>query len=335
MREKYSEGVSVIIATLVLIVVAVIGAISVAYIMGAFSTNVSKQINPPQATTTGPGNQILITDSPLSRDIDQQLASQYMAGHRGVDIITKDCPDDEAAIMALNQNITDIAVLSQTPGPVLLFEYPNLQARIIGGRAIVIIANVNLNISSLSQSDLSNVYSNTKKSVPANLTGLTTAIRNNDGKGSEMIFAGWLTDGAASSLDDYMATPTGVSGYTASSESDVLAKVSSTPGAIGFIDWGYVANNNPSTSHIKVIPIINKNNLEVQTPDVNGIKNELVNMNNNYYDDGLISQLYYTTNANGQSGSPASDYINWARSSEGSSQMDILGMYGAVDLGIT
>jgi len=136
--------------------------LTVAYILGAFSTNVSKQItNPgsPTASTSSTPN-IIIGDEALTYPIDQQLIGQYMANHGGI-VINDENNDEEANIVALGKNITDIVALPHAPAPSILFMYPDLRSYLIGGRAIVVIANTNLNISSLSQSDLSMVYSQT------------------------------------------------------------------------------------------------------------------------------------------------------------------------------
>ena len=325
--KNHDEGVSVIIATLVLIVVAVIGALAVAYLLGAFTTSVSKQITVPGSpTATGYNSQIVIGDEALTYPIDQQLSSAYTAGHGGASINCQDTDSEDTNIVALGKNLTDIVALPQAPTSSTLVMYPGLKSYLIGGRAIVVIANPGLNISSLNQSDLSMVYSQTKQSLPPSLADLKMIVRNDDGKESEAIFASWLTNGAASSLDGYMEAPPGVSNYTASSESDVLAKVSSTQGAIGFLDWYYVAND----SHVKVIPIVNKHTLANQTPTTNGIESEIVQMNNANYDDGLIGQLYYITN--GLQSQTTTDYINWTLSPEGALQLKSLGMYGASDL---
>ena len=331
--RTHDEGVSVIIATLILIVVAIMGALTVAYIMGAFSTNISRQIILPGSPTASPSPlpgtpNIIIGDEELTYPIDQQLSSQYMSSYNGI-VIENQYSDEDTNIVALGKNLIDIVALSHAPSQSMLFMYPDLKSYLIGGRAIVVIANPNLNISSLSRSDLSMVYNQTQQSLPLSLTGLKMIIRNNDGKGSEAIFAQWLTDGAASSLDGYMAAPAGVSNYTANSEADVISKVSSTPGAIGFVDWNYVATN----TRVKVIPIVNTNTLSVQTPTAQSIIDEIVQMNNANYDDGLIGQLYYVTK--GSPSSTESDYINWTQSSEGSSELNNMYIYGAEDLGVS
>jgi phosphate transport system substrate-binding protein len=324
------EGVTPIVATLALIVVAIIGGLTIAYLLGALSTDVSKRITAPDATPT-PGPQILIVDSPQTYTLDQQLSQQYMATHGGVKVTLQSTPEDYTSTTSLSMNISDIVALPKAPSPSMLFKDPKIQTHFIGGRAVVVIANANMSISSLSQSDLSMVYSQTQQSLPANLTGLTMVVRNDDERGSEYIFAGWLTDDAATSLEGYLATPAGVQNYTAHSESNVISKISSTPGAIGFVSWASVANNNPAVSHIKVTPIVNKNNQMVQTLGENAIKGEMKNMSNAEYDDGLIGGLYYLTE--GQPGQYAQSYIDWCDTSDAISEIHSWGMYGAVDLG--
>jgi len=325
------EGVTPVVATLMLIVVAIIGALTVAYLVGAISTDTAKRMIAPQATPT-PAPQILIVDSPQTYALDQQLAQQYMATHGGVRVTVQSSPDEFTSATSLSQNISDIVALSRAPSPSLLFKDPKIQTHFIAGRAVVIIANSNMNISALSQADLAMVYSQTQQSVPFNLTGLTIVVRNDDGD-SERTFAQWLTNDAETSLINYTAAPAGVLNYTAHNESDVISKVSSTPGAVGFVYWGSVISNNPSVSHINVIPIVNKNNQLVQMPSDNAIKSEMVNMSDTNYDDGLIGGLYYLTE--GQPSSLTQGYINWCQSSDSTSMIHKMGMYGAADLGIT
>jgi len=225
------EGVTPIVATLALILVAIVGALSIAYLLGALSTDVSGYVKDPNATPT-PGPQILIVDSPATYPLDQQLARGYMATHGGVSVTIQSSTDEFSSTTALSANISDIVALSKPPSPSLLFKDPRIQAHFIAGHAVVIIANTDMNIPALSQSDLSKVYGMTPHSIPANLTGLTTVVRNDDSQGSEAIFAEWLTDDAESSLENYTAMPAGVQNYTAHSEAEAISKVASTPGAI-------------------------------------------------------------------------------------------------------
>lgn len=323
------HGVTPVVATLALILVAIVGALSIAYLLGALSTDVSDYVTAPGATPT-PGPQILIVDSPGTYPVDRQLAQRYMASHGGVRVNLQSSPDEFTSASSLSANISDIVALSKAPSSSLLFKDPNIQTHFIAGRAVVMIANTDMNIPAVSQSDMSKVYSLTPQSMPVNLTGLTTVVRNDDGQGSEMIFAEWLTGDIESSLENYMATPAGVQNYTAHSEAEVISKVSSMTGAIGFVYWGSVLNNDPSVSHFNVIPIINKNNQMAQMPSDSAIKNELACMNNSYYDEGLIGGLYYLTE--GLPETLVQSYIDWCRGADAAVLIHEMGMYGAADL---
>ena len=160
--------------------------------------------------------------------------------------------------------------------------------------------------------------------------GVTTAVRNTDTMGSEEIFAGWLTDGQSPTLDDYTATPDGVAMVNAKSDVEVLSIVSSTPGAIGYIDWLNVSSNNPSISHVIVLPVIDKANGQFQAPSIDTIKAEINKMNNNSYDSGLINQLYYLTN--GKPARLASDYLMYAMSPDNIIQFHRAGSYSVAEL---
>ena len=61
-RMNHDMAVSPIVATLVLIVVAVIGAVAVGTIMGTFSSDVSKQANAGQAASASQ-TQVLVAGS--------------------------------------------------------------------------------------------------------------------------------------------------------------------------------------------------------------------------------------------------------------------------------
>jgi ABC-type phosphate transport system substrate-binding protein len=130
--------------------------------------------------------------------------------------------------------------------------------------------------------------------------------------GSEEIFAGWLTDGQASSLDSYTATPDGVTMVDARDDRETYAIVSSTPGAIGFVNWLYVSEKDPALSHVNVLPVRNRINGNTQVPGDDKVVTEINNLNNENYDSGLVSQLFYVTDRTPSA--IAEDYINYAMS---------------------
>ncbi len=317
-------------ATLVLIVVAIIGAAAVALIMGSFSSNVSQQANTGN-TASGSSVHILIADTPLMYSTDQQLAKQYSTANTGVNVNAQNSGNDGAAITAVGLNIADIAAISAPPNDTELAKYPNLNTFFAGGRAIVMIANSqSFGTNAVSQADLMRIYSQYQNNISANLTGLKVVVRNTDGQGSEYIFAKWLTNGGSSSLDNFTNVPNNVACYNATSEADVIAKVSSTAGAIGFVDWEYLRANN--VSGVKVMPIVDKLNGKVQTPTDQGIRAEIVNMDGNNYDPGLIAHEYYVVN--GYPDSLVDNYLDWVMSPASSPVQNSLGTFGTTDLGI-
>src|SRR5271157_589468 len=77
------EGVSPIVATLVLIVVAIIGAAAVGLIMGSFSNSVSKQVN-NQNVAGNAATTLNVGGSTTCQPIVQTMATMYMGNHTGM-----------------------------------------------------------------------------------------------------------------------------------------------------------------------------------------------------------------------------------------------------------
>ena len=75
-RMNHDMAVSPIVATLVLIVVAVIGAVAVGTIMGTFSSDVSKQANAGQAASASQ-TQVLVAGSTTLQPAELNLQSDY------------------------------------------------------------------------------------------------------------------------------------------------------------------------------------------------------------------------------------------------------------------
>ncbi len=327
------EGVSPIVATLVLIVVAIIGAAAVALIMGSFSSNVSDQANSGN-TANSASMHILLADSPYTYPVDMGLTNSYSATNTGVVVSPQNSPNEDGSITAVGLNIADIAATSHAPTAAQIAQYPNLQAYFVGGRAIVIIAHVGTVVpgASLGQSDMLNLYNNaSKKAKPAFAPNVTSVVRDTANDGVEAIFAGWMTDGAVNSLNSYTYTPNGTTMYSATSEADVLNYVATTSNSTGFIDWEYLQNNPQYAGTVSVIPVLNKVTGLSQSPTVQNIQSEISNMDNAHYDAGLCRQLYYITN--GQPDSLVNSYINWARTPASNSAFNGLGLYSATDLG--
>ena len=306
------QGMSPIVATLILIIVAIAGAITVGFLLGQLTTDVSKRVDNIDISGIA-GTQVLIAGSPVVQPVSQQLAEHYIAKHSGVKVLAQG-GGSAAGLAALGKDIVDIAAVSHALTSDEISRYPGLKPKQIGGRAVVIIAHDDLAMlyaTEITQEDLLTVYSPFKQALHPDLLGVGTVVRNRD-MGSEEIFAGWLTDGQASSLDSYTATPDGVTMVDARDDAETYAIVSSTPGAIGFVNWLYVSQKDLAISHVNVLPVRNRANGNTQVPGDDIVVTEINNMNNENYDSGLVSQLFYVTDRSPSA--IAEDYLNYAMS---------------------
>src|SRR5271157_5696277 len=105
-RMNNEMAVSPIVATLVLIVVAVIGAVAVGTIMGTFSSDVSKQAN---ANGAGAASQteIVVAGSTTVDPITQLAAKAYTAKNPGIKI-TSQAMGSGAGVAAVGNGVADI-----------------------------------------------------------------------------------------------------------------------------------------------------------------------------------------------------------------------------------
>jgi phosphate transport system substrate-binding protein len=331
------EAVSPIVATLILIVVAIIGGAAVALIMGSFSSSVSNQANTGN-TVNSASAQILIADSSYTYPVDLGLTKNYSMDNPGVVVTPQLAPSDSASITAVGENVADIAATSESPNAAELARYPDLQSYFVGGRAVVIIAHSGaVNATSVTNGEMlylydNNTYTTTSGTSPPFGNSIKSVVRDTSNDGCEEIFANWLTEGYASNLNSYTITPSGVTMYNETSEAAVLSYINSTPNSIGYIDYAFLENNMPSAANVVLIPVINEENGQMQTPTPQSIQAEILNMNNNNYDAGLCRQLYYITNS--QPDSLVSNYINWALEPASTSAFGSIGEYSATNLGL-
>jgi phosphate transport system substrate-binding protein len=327
------EGVSPIVATLILIVVAIIGGAAVALILGSFSSSVSQQANTGNTANTA-SIQVGIADSLIMQPTDKMVMNMYNTNHTGVYVKSVGGADDSTSITAVGMNIADIGATSTAPNVAELYKYPNLQTTFIGGRALVMISNpglTTLNSKGISQGDMLSIYGTASgNSVPSDLNGLTAVATDTSNDGVSAMLASWLTYGASENLKGMMTFPQGVTSAPQTSEAAVISYVASTPGSIGFVDWG-VLENSPQLTSVQLVPILNMNNGLTQVPNQANIIDELYSMQNAYYDSGLCSQLFYITN--GQPDAIVKNYIDWAMEPTSSSGLGKIGFISAGDIG--
>jgi ABC-type phosphate transport system substrate-binding protein len=133
------SAVSVIVGTLALILVVVVGVVSVATILGNFSTDVSKQ--------TGTTDSVAATKTKLniagSDNMDlltRTLGASYAEENPSVRIISGVLVPDGVIDAVIKKNI-DVGALSGRLNPDDLKNNPNIQAKQIGSSVVVLITN--------------------------------------------------------------------------------------------------------------------------------------------------------------------------------------------------
>src|SRR5271157_4039099 len=266
-RMNNDMAVSPIVATLVLIVVAVIGAVAVGTIMGTFSTQVSKQANANQANAASQ-NEILVAGSTTVDPITQLAGKLYTATNPGIKV-TSQAIASGAGVQAVGNGVADIGAVSETVKPAWLTQFPNLQQYQIGMGAIAIITNAkNTGVGStgyLTYPTIQNLFypASNAVAVAADLSqgtpGLTPVVIRADSSGTATTFFGFLGASAQQTTIPVNAVNDPTPNFTAvNGNSGVITQVGNTPYAIGFADYGDSVVAAQSTSGysptIKIVP---------------------------------------------------------------------------------
>lgn len=223
--RQNEDAVSPIVATLVLIVVAVVGAVAVGTIMGTFSDDVGSKVSADDvASAVGPAGEIIIGGSTTVQPVSEELAKAFMTEHPGVRISVQG-GGSGVGITSAKMGLVDIGAASKAVSD------PDLTTIQIGGSAVVVIAGTSVTATDVTKADLMNA-------LTGDFTGITGAdhfVQRAESSGTEETFAKWVTDGSEKSLDAY----TGNKNVTATGNPGVLQSVEDNPTYIGFVDAGY------------------------------------------------------------------------------------------------
>jgi len=246
-RMNNDMAVSPIVATLVLIVVAVIGAVAVGTIMGTFSSSVSKQANAGQAASASQ-TQLTVAGSTTIYPAMVNVASDYMTNNPGIKISVQQ-GGSGAGVSAVNAGVADIGMFSQPWDTTMQANYPNIKAFQVGVGAVVPIVDAGTAITkNISVADLANIFEN-GPSVAGSLTdtdlaGITQVYVRSDVSGTADSFATYIGD---SNIYDTTHGQTGENGNGA-----MASAVSGHAHSIGFTDLDYALSN----SALHVVPYV-------------------------------------------------------------------------------
>jgi len=347
-------AVSPIVATLVLIVVAVIGAVAVGTIMGTFSTDVSKNANTGQVASAS-NTEILVAGSTTVQPAALKTAQSFMAAHPGIKI-TVQGGGSGAGFQAINNGIVDIGTMSEDYTKNTVKYVVNTGVTLnqfkIGGSGIVVIAHTgtfasnNITAQSLIASYSDGTTSNSYKlggagAIPQTVDAAVSQVdTRSDASGTADTFYKVL--GYSGQI-----TPTASKGFQGNE--GILADVQATTGALGFVDMGYVGILSGVTpANIQILGIDDTGAAAVgvkaspvfQTaakdflPSAANLKAAAKNLVNNGKattgDYPLARGLYFLTN--GEPNSVVNSYITYVQSPGAQADFQAAGMYSMADL---
>lgn len=299
------SAVSPIVATLVLIVVAVVGAVAVGTIMGTFSSDVADQTNAGDVAGSASA-EVLIAGSTTVQPASELLAKAYMAKKPGVKI-TVQGGGSGAGVTSVGMNIVDIGAASRPVKDDEFKKYPDLKVYQIGGSAVVLICSDDLTLTDVTRDDIKNAYEN--GIFEGTLASVTTAYARAEASGTQETFLEWLGDKNLKLHDDIKG---------ATGNAGVLAAVAKADGAIGFVDFGY-------TDGAEGIKIVDLADYEPATSKT--IAKALAG--GDTYPNGLTRPLNFIVNGNPSA--IVKDFINFAQSPAAVDLFHEAGMYSIVE----
>ncbi|MFP4655245.1 MAG: substrate-binding domain-containing protein [Methanohalobium sp.] len=312
-----NEGVSPIVATLVLVVVAIAGAAAVGSMMGTFSDDVSDDADTGDMTKKS-STTLNIQGSTTVAPVSEAAAEAYMENNP-VEISVSG-GGSGAGVSGAEMGTCDIGASSHK---VDLDDHSELQEHVIGASAVSFIASEDVSVSegdTLTKQDLKDLYKDVKDdgTIPNGDLGdynLTTdsdedlsVYQRDKESGTEETASGWITDGSSKSFFDE-TNATGKIGNPG-----VLKAVEDTECSLGFVDYGFVADST-SASALDV---------DGYKADTEAIKNTLSDTSTDYPED-LTRYLVYLTN--GEPTPQAEEFINFVKSSESYEYFDEMGYF--------
>jgi len=332
-----TKAVSPIVATLVLVVVAITGAAGVGTIMGTFSSDVSDQSSSAGAADAA-STELLITGSTTVQPVSELLATAYMNTHQGIRV-TVQGGGSGMGVTAVGMDVADIGAASRPVKDTELAKYPYIQTHKIGGSAVVVIADpagiyAGKNVT---PADLKLLYDD-DPATGANLGGVsvanTTVVQRAESSGTEDTFADYI--GLKGKLDDAVAGTAVVTVLAhETGNAGVLARVKSTTNSIGFVDFGFAVESD--LANVEILGVVDGGltttfvNVGNSTTTLKGeIEDELTNEEGTSYAKGLTRPLNYITK--GAPSAVEQDFIAFAKNLDQQTYFEQCGYFPILDI---
>ena len=307
-----TQAVSPIVATLVLVVVAITGAAAVGTIMGTFSSDVSEESNTGEVTSAS-STELLIAGSTTVQPVSELLAEAYMEEHQGVKV-TVQGGGSGAGVSSAGLDIVDIGAASRDVKPDELAKYPNIVTHKIGGSAVVVIVNEATGLINATKAEINEAYVNHTFSGNLSTASIDTVFKRSEESGTQDTFCKWIGNKTDKFHDDVVGK-TGNAG--------VLKAVEDTPNSIGFVDFGFA----DGSDDVRAINLYDGKQYFV-TKD--NIKDQLKDSTKGTYPDKLARPLNYLTN--GEPNSMEQAFITFAMSPGATTYFEECGYFPVTEI---
>lgn len=226
-----TRAVSPVVATLVLIVVAITGASGIALLQGQFASEVAEDQNTKELGVAA-STELMIAGSTTVQPVSELLAEAYMKAHSGTRV-TVQGGGSGAGITSVGMDIVDIGAASRDVYDTEIEKYSDLDTYKIGGSAVVMIINPALatTFTEAHKAAINEFYLNGTGTLDTD--GVTQAYDRTESSGTEDAFCKWIGN------DTFLSTSvTGAIG-----NAGVLSAVAGDAGSIGFVDFGFADGN--------------------------------------------------------------------------------------------
>lgn len=252
------EGVSPIIATLVLIVVAIVGAAAVGLIMGSFSSQVSQQANVGN-TQSSAANTIAVAGSTSMQPVITTLAQWYTSNNTGVKVTVSGGGSGAGAIAA-GSGLADIGMMSEKPTSAQTTKYPNLQTYIVGASGVVFASNNKTVVTTASKTELAAAFGYDTTiagkfggvgKATGNLSSITEVVTRADVSGTSDTAFNWMgsTTGTVQPTSG-TGSATSLKAVAVNGNGAVATQIGSDLGALGYLESDYAFGSTSTAFHL-------------------------------------------------------------------------------------
>jgi phosphate transport system substrate-binding protein len=307
-------AVSPIVATLVLIVVAVIGAVAVGTIMGTFSSDVSKQANTGEIAGQA-STEVLVAGSTTVQPASEAWAEMYEKANPSVKISVQG-GGSGTGVASVGMGIVDIGAASRQLKDAEKADYPDLQAYQLGGSAVVVIVRGDATPTAATKAELTAAFPDVgEPSYSGNLATINASYQRAEASGTEETFAKEYLGYSGNQSFDHATNVTGVTG-----NSGMITAIKGGVNRIGFVDYGFAKKNEgTSSTTVKMLAI------EGVLPTKDSIKASLKDTftgttTSGAYSSKMARGLFYFTN--GEPSSVVKSFITFAQSPEGGERIE-------------